>query len=474
VLAFKGLRYAAAPTGKLRFAPPAPVEPFSDVFDANQLGPSCPQPQQRPAGWSHETLEDEDCLRLNVWTPGIEGAPRPVMVWFHGGGFTIGSGSWPVYDGANLARRGDVVTVTVNHRLGALGYLHLATLGGSELASSGNAGMQDLVASLEWVRDNIAAFGGDPNNVTIFGESGGGAKVSTLLAMPSARGLFHRGVIQSGPARYALSAEQGGDQMQRFLRELGIPADGGAIAALRALPAPALIAAQGGSGALAGGGRGFAPVLDGAVLPIHPADALQGGQAPDVPLIIGTNFDEATLFLGPEPALRDPSRLSHEELPARLRAFGDRAEGLLAAYKRSRPDAPAIDLLLAIQSDASMRIPSIKLAEKKLAGPGKTPVFMYLFCWSAGPLRSGHGFELAFMFDNVHEPVLRPSPSRQQLADRMSEAWLAFARTGDPNHDALERWLPYDTEARATMLFDRNRCELRNDPWGQEREAWTR
>jgi para-nitrobenzyl esterase len=286
--------------------------------------------------------------------------------------------------------------------------------------------------------------------------------------------LFHRAVIQSGPARYALSAEQGTEQMKRFLRELSIPEDANAIAALRALPAQALVAAQGGGASLGDARRGFSPVLDGAVLPVHPADALQRGLAPDVPLIIGTNFDEASLFLGAEPALTDPSRLSHDELPARLRALGDRAEHLLAAYKRSRPDAPAIDLLLAIQSDASMRIPSIKLAEKKLAGPAKTPVWMYLFCWSAGPLRSGHGFELAFMFDNVHEPVMHPSPSRLELADRMSEAWLAFARSGDPNHEDLANWAPYDTQTRATMIFDRGRCELQNDPWGAEREAWTR
>jgi para-nitrobenzyl esterase len=473
VLTFKGIRYAAPPIDALRFAPPAPVTPWKGLFDALEYGPSAPQPVARPAGWTHESIEDEDCLRLNVWTPATRGARRPVMVWFHGGGFVIGSGSWPVYDGSNLARRGDAVIVSVNHRLGALGYLHLARFGGGELASSGNAGMLDLVAALEWVRDNIAAFGGNPENVTIFGESGGGAKVCTLLAMPSARGLFHRAVVQSGPMRYALSAEQATAHATRFLRELGIADDANAVRALRALPAQQLIAAQGDALLATAGQIVFSPVIDGMALPVHPAHALQHGQAPDVPLLIGTNFDEATLFLGRDPVLLDPSRLRYDDLPGRLRHLGEHASRLLAAYKKNRPDAPPLDILLAIVSDARMRIPSIKLAEKKLAGPGQTKVFMYLFCWAAGPHRSGHGFELPFVFDNIHEPVLHPTPSRMELATRMSEAWLSFARTGDPNHGEFENWPAYDTERRATMIFNRGRCEVIDDPWGPERAAWT-
>ncbi|MDD9942841.1 MAG: carboxylesterase/lipase family protein [Myxococcales bacterium] len=474
ILAFKGLRYAEPPTGQRRFAPPAALEHWDDVYDASCLGPSCPQPEQRPAGWSHEAEEDEDCLRLNVWTPGGDQRRRPVMVWFHGGGYAIGSGSWPVYDGERLARRGDVVVVTVNHRLGPLGYLHLASLGGAEVATSGTVGMQDLVASLYWVRDNIEAFGGDPGNVMIFGESGGGAKVSTLLGMPVAKGLFHRAAIQSGAARYVLSPEQADQATRAYLERLGIAADGNALKALRALPVKQLIDASPGMGAGSGGSTrmGFSPVLDGEFILHHPAHALSRGHAADVPLLIGTNFDEASMWLGAEPALTDPSRMSHDELPARLANLGKRAAPLLAAYKKSRPDAPAIDLLLAINSDATMRIPSIKLAEKKLGGPGAAPVWMYLFCWAAGPLRSAHGFELPFMFDNVGKSEMRPSPSRQQLADRMSDAWLAFARGGDPNHDGLPPWPAYDLQARSTMIFDRDHCEVSDDPWGAERQAW--
>lgn len=476
VATFKGLRYAAPPLGERRFAAPAPVEAWEGVRDALAFGPSCPQPEARPDGWVGEASTDEDCLFLNVFTPAADGGGRPVMVWFHGGGYTIGSGSWPLYDGTNLSRRGDVVVVTVNHRLGIFGYLHLAHLDEAERASA-NAGSLDLVASLEWVRDNIARFGGDPGNVTIFGESGGGAKVCSMLAMPAARGLFHRGVVQSGAAMYLTSPEVASARTDKVLGELGLPAEGAddAVAALRSLPAAELLAAQ---LAVAGGSRdpmggGFAPVLDGVDLPQHPGKAVQAGVAPDVPLMVGTTFDEATLFLAGEPALRDPSLMSDADLEARARMFGDRAEALLAAYRASRPDATPIDLLVALQTDAVMRMPSIKLAERKLAG-GDAPVWMYLFTWAAGPMRSGHGYELPFVFDNVHDPVLHPSASRQQLADRMADAWVAFARHGDPNHDGLDDWPRYDIDARPTMLFDRDTCRVEDDPWGAERRAWQR
>ena len=473
VATFKGLRYAAPPVGERRFAAPAPVEAWDGVRDALALGPSCPQPEARPDGWVGEHATDEDCLFLNVFTPGADGARRPVMVWFHGGGYTIGSGSWPLYDGTNLARRGDVVVVTVNHRLGILGYLHLAHLDEAE-GDAGNAGTLDLVASLEWVRDNIARFGGDPDNVTIFGESGGGAKVCSMLAMPAARGLFHRGVVQSGPAMYLSPPEAAAALTDKVLGELGVPADG-AVAALRSASSATLLAAQ---QAVSDGSRdpmgsSFGPVLDGERLPQHPGKAVQRGEAPDVPLMIGTTFDEATLFLGREPALRDPSLLTDADLESRARIFGDRAETLLAAYRASRPDATPIDLLIALQTDAVMRMPSIKLAERKLSG-GDAPVWMYLFTWAAGPMRSGHGYELPFVFHNVHEPVLHPSASREQLADRMADAWVSFARHGDPNHDGLADWPAYDTDARPTMLFDRGTCRVEDDPWGAERRAWKR
>ena len=274
---FKGIPYAAPPVGPLRFRRPAPAAPWDGVRDALEFGPSCPQPPERPEGWAPEPSLSEDCLYLNVWTPGTgEGERRPVMVWMHGGGYSIGSGSWPVYDGTALARRGDTVVVTLNHRLGILGYLHLKELAGPEFASSGNAGMLDLVAALEWVRDNIAAFGGDPGKVTIFGESGGGAKVSTLIAMPAARGLFHRAAIQSGPGLRVKPPEQAAELARTIAGEIC----GGAfdLQKMQAAPVERLREAQGKLGRSAV--FAFSPVLDPEVIPEHPGDAIRNGTAP--------------------------------------------------------------------------------------------------------------------------------------------------------------------------------------------------
>jgi para-nitrobenzyl esterase len=409
---------------------------------------------------------------LNVWSGGLGGANRPVLVWFHGGGYAIGSGSWPTYEGANLARRGDAVVVTVNHRLGALGYLHLGELAGPGYESSGNVGMLDLVQSLEWVRDNIARFGGDPDNVTIFGESGGGAKVSTLLAMPAARGLFHRAAIQSGPGLRVQPVEAASALASKFLAELGVGAD--QLEQLASLPVEQILAAQ--QAILPGGAAargGFAPVLDGAAVTAHPGDALADGSAPDVPLLVGCTRDEATLFLAGDPKFLEPDSMDRTALERRLDRFGlgQERDRILATYAANRPNDSELDLLVAILTDQMMRLPSIALAERKLSG-GSAPVFMYLFTWSAGPLRSAHGFEIPFVFDNVGGEVMAATPTRQILAGEMSEAWLAFARHGDPVHDGLADWPAYNVETRPTMIFDRGGSHAENDPWGEDRRAW--
>ena len=468
---FKGVPYGAPTGGMGRWRPPTPPMPWTELRDATSFGPSCPQPSARPPGWAPEAVESEDCLVLNVWTAGLDGDHRPVMVWFHGGEFAIGSGSWAVYEGTNLARRGDAVVITVNHRLGALGYLHLGELLGGDYASSGNVGMLDLVAALEWVRDNAARFGGDAGNVTIFGESGGGAKVSTLLAMPAAAGLFHRAVVQSGPSLRVQTEERATASATKLLAELGLSVEGSAD--LRAVPAEQIVAAQVAVSPGGGAGMGFAPVLDGVAVTDHPGHALRDGTAPDVPLLIGCTRDEATLFLLGDPAFSDPARLDRAALERRLERYGLGEDGprVLDAYRHNRPDDSLLDLYIAIVSDQMMRVPSIKMAELKLAG-GTTPVFMYLFEWAAGPMRSGHGFELPFVFDNVGGDVLESSPSRQALAVEMSEAWLAFARHGDPAHEGLPEWPAYDLDDRATMIFDRDGSHLDLDPRGADRRAW--
>ncbi|MFP4513106.1 MAG: carboxylesterase/lipase family protein [Acidimicrobiales bacterium] len=456
VMSFKGVPYAAPPVGDRRFRPPAPVEPWEGARDALTLPPSCPQPSGRPEGWMPEPSIDEDCLYLNVWTPGVDDARRPVMFWIHGGGYAIGSGSWPIYDGERLARRGDAVVITVNHRLGPLGYLHLAEIAGDEFASSGNNGMLDLVAALEWTRDNIERFGGDPGNVTVFGESGGGAKISTLLAMPAARDLFHRAIIQSGPSMRVMSQRRATESARRLLDELEVGEAN--LSALWDLPAERLIGSSGGMSRM-----GFTPVLDSTVVPSHPADALADGSAIDVPLIIGCNRDEGAGQL--------PDELDEAGLRERLASYGDEAvDDIVSTYEKVFPEASPLDIYSYVLTDSRMRYGSIQLAERH-ATAMSSPTYMYLFCaQTAG--RAGHGYEIVYHMDNLGQGARPPSPARQALADQMSDAWLAFARRGDPNHEGLTHWPAYDPIDRATMYFDRGGGTVHRDPETPTRELW--
>ncbi|HWA62660.1 MAG TPA: carboxylesterase/lipase family protein [Caulobacteraceae bacterium] len=474
---FKSLRYGAPPVGALRFQPPQRPDPWSEPADAVALAAPAIQvgvPVGETTGGRSagdppapgQPGTDEDCLFINVWTPGLTGA-RPVMVWLHGGGFANGSGGAAMYDGAALARRGDVVTVTVNHRLNVFGYLHLGELGGHP--SSGQAGMLDIVLVLEWVRDNIARFGGDPGNVTIFGESGGGAKVSMLQAMPAAHGLFHKAIIQSGPGLRAVSREAATKNARALLDALGLaPGD---VGKLQTLPASAIQEAA--AKAVTGGPMaGFSPCVDGIALPrdpFHPdAPAISAG----VPVMIGTNKDEATLFLRADPRFGE---YTEEDLAKRAKqAAGDKADALVAALRRAFPDYGPSHLAAAVQTATGMWLGSISLAERK-AAQKTAPVFMYLLTWETpvarGSLKCPHALEIPLVFDNVETArnFVGRGEEPQVLAEQMSEAWLAFARSGDPNAGALPAWPAYDAERRATMIFDVT-SRIEHDPMAEVRK----
>jgi para-nitrobenzyl esterase len=482
VQTFLGVPYAGDTSGAGRFKAPPPLQPWPRIRDATAYGPSSWQPQAvgggdlvATFGGMAEPSLGDDCLVLNVWTPSTNGADRPVLVYFHGGGFLSGSGSWPAYDGARLASRGDAVVVTVNHRLGALGFLYLAELGGDEYASSGANSILDLVAALEWVRDNIAAFGGDASRVLAYGESGGGWKTSTLLAMPSASGLFQTACLMSGPSLRCQTVEQGTALAGATLDALGLtPAR---LSELHDVPGERLMAAQQAVGmgmTGIGTGRGFAPVLDGTFIAENPIDAINAGVAPDVPMMIGTCRDEFRTFLLASPTPDGP--IDDSWLGERLRTFlGEHTEPVLAGYRSSRPHASPRDLEMAISTDYYMRIPSIVMAEARAAA-GTAPVFMYRFDWESpvfdGRLGAGHGVDYPFFFDNLESATVSSTgPAREKLAGEMSGSVVALARNGDPNHDQLASWSSYDPTRRATMLFDME-STLVDDPNGDERALW--
>lgn len=462
VAVFLGIPYGAD-TASRRFQRAATPAPWSGVRETLAYPDTSPQVELAGdlfASWDPvpRPPQSENMLGLNVWTPAADDKRRPVMVWLHGGGFTAGYGSSRVFEGTRLAQKGDVVVVTLNHRLNLLGYLYLADLpGGEAYPDSGNVGMLDLVMALEWVRDNIAAFGGDPENVTIFGESGGGWKVSTLLAMPEAEGLIDRAIVQSGSARYARTPDEATSDARIALNALGVsPAD---LEPLKTLPAETfaktmkVLEADGTLPA-----NFFMPVVDGRALPADPFGDTAPETARSVPMLIGSTADEFSLFyLG----IPDTDAITFDALPGFLRTavpVADQAR-VIAGYRALRPDASPYEILVAIASDRAFTADALAQAQLK-AAQGGAPVWLYQFDWKTpvldGRLGAMHALETGFVFDNLEKSasMIGDIAPAQPVADRVSDAWLAFARTGDPNVASLPVWPAVTEDAISAMHFD--------------------
>jgi para-nitrobenzyl esterase len=468
-LSFRGLPFAAPPLGPLRFRPPAPVPAWPGVREAVDQGPACPQIVTTDITESGNGVVNEDCLTLNVWTPALDGARRPVMVWIHGGALIEGSARNNWYNGAALATHGDVVVVTLQYRIGAFGFLYLGGVGGEAFAESGNLGLLDQVAALQWVRHNIANFGGDPDNVTAFGESAGGACVAMLMGMPRARGLFHKAIVQSLSPQLGRSVGRSDAIAREFMRLAGAET----VEQLQSLRTADIIAAQDAIFAAGIPDNAFSPTIDGTVLPAHAIDRLREGAAMPVPVLIGTTLDEMRFWTEIEdvPLLRK----SHETMGRQVRdVAGEHAARVGTAYGLDTPDVDHGRLQLA--GDLVFRIPSIRLAEHL---GSRQPVWMYLFAYRStsriAPYQSAHAMELPFVFGALEDAgavaFTGRAPGRGRLARQMQDAWTRFARTGVPTSDALPAWPRYDGATRSTMQFDLQ-SRLVDDPLSAQRLAW--
>lgn len=465
---FKGMRYGQAE----RFMPALAPTPWAGIQDALLYGDQSPQAQTRLA--ADEPMSD-DCLRINVWTPGIDNKKRPVLLWFHGGGFEAGNGSEALYDGTRIAKRGDVVVATINHRLNVFGHCYLGGIFGDDFKQSGNVGYLDLVRSMEWVKENISQFGGDPDNVMIYGQSGGGRKVSLCYAGESAKGLFHKGVVQSGSHLRVQPIEKANTIAENLLTELSIKKN--ELRKLQSVDVQTLTAAQ--RKVAGAASTRFSPVLDGYTFTDHPWLPNAPTISNHLPMMLGTNRTELTNQMGSIPGIFE---LSEADAKQRLERFIDKKdinEGW-DIFKASRPQANPSEIFFKIVSARGYVRDQTIMAEQRVRSGGKAETYVYHLVWrqpvEGGRRISQHSLDLPFVHDNVSAGMHMTGPDTEQtraMVDNMANSWLAFSKTGNPNNGSVPNWKPYDLENRNTMLFDvPSRAE--NDPYKAEREFMAR
>jgi para-nitrobenzyl esterase len=471
---FKGVPYGEPPIDELRFSPPVAKKRWNGVLETTKYGSCAYQGYTQLEDFTGKLKpESEDCLNLNIWTPNVDNKKRPVMFWLHGGAFIFGGGVDPMYDGSTLAQRGDVVVVTINYRLGALGYLYIPGV-------TANVGQLDQILALKWVQDNIELFGGDPNNVTIFGESAGGYSVVALAAMPAAKGLFRRIIAQSAPA---IDSKVTKKPTKNLMRALGI--DKGDINALRKLSPEKIIDAQNKlSGHDPTNLLAFRPLIDGETLPIHPLKAFQNGDCKDIEFMIGTNLDEAKLFTALSPEISKMNNVDGEKLAigylGRLGIDITKSKAMIDTYKQAREGKYSTEpkeVLIALITDYIFRISTIRLLEAQSKHQSNT--YNYMFTWPSpafsGALGACHALELPFVFNTLSYPGFKifvgKSPDLNAISYKMMDAWIAFARSGNPNNESIPQWPSYNVEKRSTMLIN-TEFKVVENLLDKERAAW--